>query len=200
MKKCVDLSIGTTTIRREIDEYPDLSFYGEYTSDIKPGVIIREHNEFYEKIHTGMERDIDGRFIGKKEPEYSHFYGRNEYPGFKPYAGGEKIGTKEYYLSGMADYERMEKYNRNHWYMINIVVTTHVYGKIPSMDDKPGYTEISDTISNSLSNVESDGGKEYLDEIISDLKSENKADLLKMGFSEAEIDQSLNNAETKEEW
>lgn len=199
MKKCINLSIGATTITKEIDEYPDLSFYGEYTMDIKPGVIIREHNEFYEKIHTGMERDIDGRFIGKLSPEWSHFYNRNEFPGFKPYVTGEKVGTKDYYKYGMAEYERMEQYNRGHWCMISIVIRTNISGKIPSTI-KPGYTEISDTIISSLSGVESDSGKDHIEEIISDLKSENKAKLLKMGFSFEEIDQSLNSAETKEEW
>jgi hypothetical protein len=45
---------------------------------------------------------------------------------------------------------------------------------------------------------ESDGGKEYIDEIIRDLKAENKAELLKMGFSEKETDASLNDAEEVE--
>jgi hypothetical protein len=200
MKKCVNLSIGETTITKEMEEYPDLSFYGEYTSDIRPGVIIREHSEFYERIKTEMERDIDGRFIGKMAPEWSHFYGRNEYPGFKPYAAGEKEGTKDYYRYGMEEYLRMEDYNNGHWYMMAIVVKTEISGKIPAADNKPGYTEISDNIVSSLCGIESDSGDDHIKMIIDDLKSENKSDLLKMGFKESEISESLNNAELKGGW
>jgi hypothetical protein len=51
-----------------------------------------------------------------------------------------------------------------------------------------------------LCGIESDSGKECFEEIVRDLKSMNKDDLLKMGFSEKEIDDSLNNAIEKEDW
>lgn len=194
MKKCINLSIGKTTIKKEIDDNPDLSFYGEYTDKIEKGVIIREHDEFYEKIKTGMERDSDGTFYRKAEPEYSRYY-HGEYTGFKPYAGGENVGTKEYYQYGKAEYDRMESYNNGHWCMIGIIVKTDIKSEgIGYTNEKYQPLEVF----NSLWGIESDSGDKYFDEIISDLKAENKAELLKLGFSESEIDESLNNAEEVE--
>jgi hypothetical protein len=60
---------------------------------------------------------------------------------------------------------------------------------------------ISDTIQNSLWGIEDHWDKDsrlYIEnDIIPDLKNENKQELLKMGFSEKEIDESLNNADTE---
>ncbi len=127
MKKCIDLSIGTTMITKRPDTDPDVSYL-----------------------------DQEGFENRRKEYEAGHF-------GF-----------------------------------IGIIVRTELIGHI---DQNPGkYFEISDNVITSLWGIESDSGKDHIEEIISDLKSENKAELLKMGFSSDEIDQSLNTAETKEEW
>jgi hypothetical protein len=109
MKKCIDLLIGKTTIKKEIDEY-GLDFsdvLGKFTSDMHYVTVV---------VKTTINAD-----------------------------------------NGMSDY-----------------------------------------VCNTLSGVVSDGGKEYLGDIIRDMKAENKAELLKMGFSEKEIDESLNNAEEVE--
>lgn len=181
MKKCTSYKIEKIIMRKELDYDPDLSFYGKYTNSIGPGVIIRQYNEFYERIPTEMERDECGRFIGKMAPEWDPHYLRNEYPGFKPFASGEKVGTKEYYEYGMQDYERMEDYNRGGWCMVVVVLTAYI-----TTD-----TGLSDTIHATLSGVESDSGADYFEEIKRDLSADLKADLLKMGFSEDEITTAL---------
>lgn len=127
MKKCINLSIGTTTITKRPDTDPDVSYL-----------------------------DQDGFESRRKEYENGHF-------GF-----------------------------------IGIIVRTELIGHI---DTNPGkYFEMSDNVITSLWGIESDSGKDHIEEIIQEMKSENKSELLKMGFSSEEIDQSLNNAETKEEW
>ncbi len=187
VKKCVELTIGKTTIVHKIDTDPDFSFYGEYTDDLKPGVIICHYDEFYERIKTEMERDYDGRFIGKKDPEIPPK--GNEYRGFIPFSGGEKVGTKEYYDYGLQDYKRMEEYNKNYWWFIGIYVQTEI------------------TLSNGLSDIVRSGGLWGIesDEPEIEIKAteeeekENlKSQLLKIGFSPVEIEESFKNADLKE--
>ena len=206
MKKCTEYTLGKTVLSTEYDEYPDSSYLGEYTEKIGPGVIIRDHNEFYEKIPVEMERDYDGKFIGKKEPEYSTT--RNEYSGFKPCnhipfdkknwshvsrkdksAVIKQYGSLENasYAYAMSDYNRMESLNNGHWSYICIMVETTVTTN----------TGMVDTIRESLCGIESDSGKDYINEIISDLKYQVKDQLRKMGFSDDGINASVDNAETK---
>lgn len=102
-----------------IDDYPDLSWIGNYTDDLEPGVIVRSEEEFYEKLPCEMERDVDGKFIGKGEPEIPPV-GRH-YRGFKPYAGGEPIGTKNYYKYGMEDFKMIKRLEQGDFAFIGII-------------------------------------------------------------------------------
>jgi hypothetical protein len=109
MKKCIDLSIGKTTIKKEIDGY-GLDFsndLGKFTNDMQYVTVV---------VKTTINAD-----------------------------------------NGMSDY-----------------------------------------VCNTLSGIESDSGKDYFDEIITELKYQNGQELLKMGFTEKEIDESLNNAKEVE--
>lgn len=183
MKKCTTYTIGQTTIEKTNDDFSEsYNDLGKYTNEIGPGIIIREYDEFYERIPVEMERNDDGTFYGKKDP-LIHRYNNNEYPAFKPYAGGEKIGTKNYYKYGMADYDRMESYNNCNWCYIGIIIKTEVTTDIG----------LSSDITESLFGIESDC-TDYHKTVIEDLKHEVKYQLLKMGFNENEIDLSLDNA------
>ena len=92
---------------------------------------------------------------------------------------------------------RRKEYESGQFGFIGIIVRTELIGHINTNPGK--YFEMSDRVITSLWGIESDSGNDHTDEIIRDLKSENKAELLKMGFTETEIDQSLNTAEIKEE-
>jgi hypothetical protein len=210
MKKCTTYTIGKTRITYESDnDSQNYEDYGKLTNDIGPGVYVRSMGEFYERLPAEMERDIDGRFYQKGEPEYpvysreyngiipanhipfdkndwSHVPRKNKSEVIKKY-GSLKNASYAYALE---DCKRLDRLFAGDWSYIFIKVETFI-----STD-----TGLSDSIFNTLSGVESDSGKEYFEEIIQDLKATNKAELLKMGFSSDEIDQSLNNAETKEEW
>jgi hypothetical protein len=140
------------------DEDPDVSWLGEYTDDMEPGVIIREYDEFYEKIPTEMERDLDGKFIGKMEPEISR--PGNTFRGFKPYAGDETVGTKDYYKYGMQDYERMEGLNRGDWCIIGIKAEAVISYPTGNNGDR----RIERLTSGGLWGIESDSGG-YLQEV-----------------------------------
>ena len=208
MKKCTIYTIGKTTITKEYDDFSDYDYYGKYTNDIGPGVYVRSEHDFYERLPAEMERDSDGTFIGKGVPEYRTY--NMEYSGIIPanhiphnpkswahVTRKEKSKViKKYgslknadYAYAIEDCKRLEKLGDTWSYIVvsvKTVITTD--------------TGMHDTICNSLCGIESDSGKECFEEIVRDLKSMNKDDLLKMGFSEKEIDDSLNNAIEKEDW
>jgi hypothetical protein len=209
MKKCTTYTIGKTVIKKEYDEYNDFDFYGKFTNDIKPGVYVRSMDEFYERLPAEMERDTDGRFYQKGEPEYRTY--SREYNGiiptnhipFNPKDWShvsrkdkseviKKYGSLKNasYAYALEDCRRLEALNNGHWSYLVLIVETAI-----TTD-----TGMSDKVWNTIGGVESDGGKEYFNELIRDLKSENKAELLKMGFAEKEIDESLNDAEEKEDY
>jgi len=111
-------TIDKIRVRFFLDQDPDTSYLGEYTDNLEPGVIIRQEGEFYEHLPAEMKRDADGRFTGKAEP-YLPPIGR-EYRGFKPHAGGEIPGTKNYYKYGMQDFKDMESLNNGDWCFVGI--------------------------------------------------------------------------------
>ena len=199
MKKCINLSIGQTIITKKYDEDPMTDHYGEWTDDLGPGVIIRYYKEFYERIPTEMERDVDGRFIGKAEPEIPSR--GNEYRGFKPanhipfdpkdwagVPGTTKEKKETAYKYALEDYQRMEDLNNGHWYYLGITFTTHY------SSDKLG---LSGECFDSLWGIESDSGDVYIGGIIEELKSNVKDQLIALGFTEDEIEESFDNAIAK---
>lgn len=125
-----------------LNEDPDLSFIGEYTDKQEPGVIVRQNGEFIEDWPEDDPLPERGR----------------EYRFFKPYAGGEQPGSKDYQTYGFQDYKQMEEYNRGDWCMIGIVVKVFKAG-----------VELS---SGSLWGIESNSEVSYFDEIARDLAGE----------------------------
>jgi hypothetical protein len=181
-----------------VDTYPDTSCLGEYTDELTDGIIVRRDNEFYEKLPREMERDNDGRFIGKGDfieplPEQLR-----EFRGFKPYAGGEKIGTKEYYKYGMRDYERMEGLNNGNWYYIGIMAKA----KIGISFDGGLTYKIDEITSGGLWGIESDSDKKYIKEVENEELQDLKRTLAAYGFGRSVIAKKLNrdNVEIKEEF
>ena len=175
-------------IKAILDPYPDTSFLGEYTDALGPGVIVRHYGEFYEKIPTEMERDEYGRFSGKSEPEVPST--RNEYRGFLPYAGGEKIGTPEYYKYGMQDFNRMEELNSGDWNFIGIVAEASLL----TNDESQTITFQS----NGLWGIESDSG-DYLNEVAEDELEDLKSTLEKEHVDLSKWDELTNDLEIKKE-
>ena len=156
------------------DEISDFDNYGSYGHKFEPGCIVRADGSFYEDHITDDEYEPSTLRNG----EYSFFY---------PAENGEKIGTDEYRKYAKRDYQRMVDYNNNHWsYLVLIVETT--------INTDSG---LSDSVSDTIGGVESDGGVDYLKEMVDDLKTGVKSQLSKMGFSDDEINLSVNNAETK---
>jgi hypothetical protein len=89
--------IISVTVRREVDDSPDLSFIGEYSRKPEgPNAIDRqERNDM----------------------------GRNEYRYFNPTMTAEETGNPD---SPEQDYRRMENYNRGEWCMMGVFATAEV--------------------------------------------------------------------------
>ena len=180
MKKCTTYTLGKTIISSEYDKYPMDDIYGTYGNKLKPGCIIRADGKFYEDIPEDNEDD-DGY------PIYEVPKIRGEYSFFYPSDTGEKIGTSGYRKYALENYKRMCDYQNNHWSYLVIKCETFI-----NTD-----SGLSDSVFDTLCSVESDGGKEYIKEIIDDLKSNVKGQLEKTGFSKDEINLSIDNSETK---
>lgn len=135
----IEKSGYTFTVKFEVDEYPDLSFYGEYTD--KPN--------WYDSDRYMI--------IDRKE---NRNMGRNEYRYFQC-AYDMQDAAKWYKESGyckhdcyilprkhsLEDYERMEDYNKGDWCMLGIIVTCNETGEKESLwgcasDDHEGNYEI----------------------------------------------------------
>jgi hypothetical protein len=189
VKKIFDVKI-----KRDVDDSPDTSWIGEYTDTLETGVIVRRDNEFYEKLPREMERNDDGTFAGKGDfinplPERGR-----EFRGFKPYAGGEKAGTKEYYQYGMQDYERMEGLERGDWRFIGIRAIAKVG---VSLDGGKNF-KVDKITSGGLWGIESDAEDSDLKEIEQEQLSELKDLLLAYGFGRSKVGKAISEAEREE--
>jgi hypothetical protein len=173
MKKCTTYILGKTFISSEYDRDGNHDYYGTYGDKYKPGCIVRADDSFYED-HTSDE---------EYEPETMP----REYSFFYPSDTGEKIGTELYRKYSLENYKRVEDLNNSQWCYIGLIVETTVH-----IDNT-----LSDTITESLWGIESDSGREYFNGEIEELKESVKAQLSKMGFSDDEINQSVDNPETK---
>jgi hypothetical protein len=173
MKKCTEYTLGKTIISSEYDQDGNHDYYGTYGDKYKPGCIVRADDSFYEDHINDDEY----------EPETMH----REYSFFYPTDTGEKIGTELYRKYALENYKRVEDLNSNQWCYIGLIAetTVHIDGTL------------SDTISDALWGIESDSGKDYLNSTIDELKESVKEQLRALGFSDEEINASVDNAETK---
>jgi len=182
------LKIESITITKDLDEYPDTSCIGEYTDDLREGVIVRSLGDFYEKLPAEMERDTDGTFLCKGEPYNLPAKGR-EYRGFIPYAGGEKTGTANYYKYGMQDFERMEGRERGDWYFIGVHAEATVKAK-----GEGDHCRLEELTSAGLWGIESDAGDEYLLEIAQEELGDLKDHLGQFNVDVSDFDQFAKDA------
>lgn len=140
------LRIDEVKVEWKQDESPDLSFIGEYTNESDPYYIVAvgEHaGEFVVDLPEEAEMPPHG----------------NNYRYFKPYAGGEKLGSAEYRSYGKQDYKRMADYNRDDWFMQGCVAKATVSYPIGQ-----GSRRLEWFTSSGLWGIESDSEKDYLKE------------------------------------
>lgn len=104
--------------------------------------------------------------------------GRNEYRFFNPAMTGEETGNPE---SPEQDYERMESLNRGDWSMIGIRAEAQIL--VNGTVQKIG--------SAGLWGVESDSGKDYLEEVARQELTDLEASLMGLGFSQDEVDEAI---------
>ena len=139
-----EIKIEKIRIVHKTDENPDYSFMGEYVDIPEAGVIVRRLGIFWEDMPEDQEVPQRGR----------------EYRFFKPYAGGEKVGTEDYKKYGMQDFKRMESLNRGHWFFMGIYVEAEV-----SYPIELGSRRLEWLKSGGLWGIESDSDESYIDEI-----------------------------------
>lgn len=76
-----------------------------------------EEYKRFEKIYNAFEIVLKKFQDKKHDCPISH----KNYNYFKPYASGERVGTKYYQEYGLRDFERMESYNNESWHFLGII-------------------------------------------------------------------------------
>ena len=154
MKK---FKIESIVIEHKLDDNPDTSFIGEYTSDLDDGVLVRQYDKFYEDLTEEEKDQINTR--------------NREYTGFKPCAGDEKVGTKEYKEYGLQDYKRMEQLNNGDFSFMGITAYADIYF------EEDGVCQFQKVTSVGIWGIESDdksGTEEFEKDQIENLKEQLK--------------------------
>jgi hypothetical protein len=159
-------SIEKVTVKRVVDESPDLSCIGEYSDNATDWSIERESGEYVADLPEDHETPTRGR----------------EYRYFTPYAGGETPGTADYREYGLQDFKRMESLNRGDWCMIGIVAEAEVL--IPSGPDSCHVQHIT---GGSLWGIESDSDNAFLETIARECLGELQQQLEAIGISASDI-------------
>ena len=198
-------------IEKQVDEYPDTSFVGEYTDKDEEWNICRHCGEYLRIANTPNRRAEEiGYLINDLEAEDTISADKQitqlnteltslelhecpnstrKYNYFKPYAGGEQEGTEAYQEYGKQDFERMERLNSNDWCFIGVIAKAEI-------------VTTNNTIqvirSGGLWGVESDSDQTCLDEIKQDELASLNAELKSLGFGDRAIKKAFQNVEEKE--
>jgi hypothetical protein len=138
-------------VEQHWDESPDTSYIGEYTNEWSEGVLC---------TLCGL-------------PECECVRDGRVYTYFKPYAGGEKPGSKHYAKYARQDWERMEALNRGDWAFIGIKAEAQV---VLSGD------VVQTITSGGLWGIESNSSEEYLQEVRQEQLAELSEQLKSLGF------------------
>ncbi len=115
---------------------------------------------------------------------------RHQYRYFNPnhenYKGLPETDIRKYCRQ---DYERMESLNRGNWCFIGIRAEAQI---------QTGSDVVQDITSGGLWGIESDSGKEHLEETIREELANLKTELLALGFSSRAISTAFKNVERKD--
>lgn len=204
--------INQIKIITETDESPDTSCIGEYTDSHDNWIINRATGEYCDTIYK-RQRIIDAlkeridcpedfcpENADRKQWELNQvrrmhtieISGNVDFPNkgrtyrfFKPYAGGEKPGTKEYKKYGLQDFKRMEALIAGQWGFFG----THAEAEITMTK-----TGVSFTIQSSgLWGIESDSENRYIKILAKEQLEELTELLTELGFSKTAIAKAMEN-------
>lgn len=155
--------IVSMKIERLDDESPDTSCLGEFTDDLDDDCILFNTGEFIADLRKNEDWEAPRR-------------GRN-YLCFRPYAGGEKVGTNKWREYATQDYDRQRGLTNGSWYFLGLRATAEVV--IGGVSQK--------ITSGGLWGIESDSGADYLREIGTEQLTELAEVLEEMGFSAKQV-------------
>jgi hypothetical protein len=208
--------IISIVIEHAFDESPDTSFLGEYTSKRDEWNINRRTGTFVhaeivrERIIAALEEKLEdispansGNDALHAIYRVSHYekrlekikaidlnqytIGRHSFEYFKPYAVGEKPGSPEYKKYAMQDFERLEGLSRGSWCFIGIIAKAQisVNGTLQTI------------ASGGLWGIESDSGKDFIEETEKEELSDLSKNLSALGFGKRAIAYAMKNVERK---
>lgn len=168
----MSVRLDKIVVYHEIDTSPDLSDLGTYSETPGPD-----------------DKTIDRRAISLTR-EAQRIERENEFPYFIAALSGEETGNPD---SVHQDYQRMESYNRQEWYMLGIYVVATV-----SYDIGNGSRRLESLRSGGLWEIESDCGDEQISEFERDELDDLKAHCAQFGIDVSEFDSLAEKADRRE--
>lgn len=157
------------------DESPDTSYLGEYTDTADIDCIVCATGEFWADVKR-RERIIDrceeladdadgeraeywrakGERLSRRWEDVNEVPAHNrEYRFFRPYAGGEEVGSKDWRVYAQQDYRRMQGLSNGQWSYIGVIAEAEV--------TLSGSDVVQRITSGGLWGVESDCGDDIAD-------------------------------------
>ena len=137
-------------VKWEVDDSPDLDFYGKYTDQYEEGAIDRR--KLGQRGNGEFRYFVSANNSVHNPKDWDHVSGKEKADLIRKHGSLANV-TRSYAKS---DYERMEAYNRGEWHMRGCVVTV----RLGSLKAK-----------GSLWGIESDCGDAYEKEVTEDVTS-----------------------------
>jgi len=204
-------TIEKVWIEKQVDEYQDTSFLGEYTDKKSDWVICRHCGEFVAIAEDDNKEidEIENEIIDLENEEIYEAadnskeikelkdkldnlilhdcpHSSREYNYFKPYASGLEEGSEDYINFGKENFRRMESLNNGNWCFIGIIAKAEI---------KTVSGTLQTIQSGGLWGVESDSGESELDQVGKDELEGLRQELESLGFNKKAIDKAFLNIE-----
>ena len=182
------LKIESITLVMEEDTNGDASTLGEWTDDLDDWNIVRATGQCVKEM---TDQGTIGPVCVTEFPPRGSFFRC-----FKPYAGGEKPGTKEYKKYGLQDWKRMEALNKCEWNYIGIHAEAVVSYPCRTSDAR----RMETLRSSGLWGIESDAGKTYFLSVVKEELADLRSHLAAFGVVLLDFDGLAKTAKEKCTW
>lgn len=173
------------------EAYDMLTHARAYVAELQSAIQDTDSNEWEDLDETYYLLDSLAEDTAKCDCG-GHGVGRNEYEYFNPnwenYKGDTEENIRKYCRQ---DYERMESLNNQNWYYMGI----RAEATVMLANNTAGIAMTQKIRSGGLWGIESDSGKDYLDEVAQDELSALRTELKAIGFSTRAISTAFKNAE-----
>lgn len=191
------------------DESPDTSYIGEYTNSADNGVMVAETGEFYSDVRRRLMIinkcwELSGDHAAEENLERAKYWytkaerlekkwedlnnlgsDRRRCSFFRPYAGGEPVGSKDWREYAKQDWQRITAYNECRWCLVGVIAEAEI--------TLGGSDVVQRITGGGLWGIESDSGDACFAEIDAHELAGLKTELAALGFGGRAIAEAFKN-------